>query len=172
MFAVPTSRPATKKRYYTLLPIGKNAKNGYAKIDHQHTHLQQHLWYLGSDGYPQTNITENGRQTTRRLHQMILPKKPGKLIDHINRDKLDNRTRNLRHVTPTENVLNSKIRKNNTSGYRGVNYRKQSQIYESRITHKGIRYFLGSYKTARQAAKAYNGAARRLHGCYAQLNKI
>ncbi|RIB10270.1 hypothetical protein C2G38_2250880 [Gigaspora rosea] len=47
-----------------------------------------------------------------------------KMIDHINRNGLDNRDENLRKTTPRENALNCKLSKNNTSGYNGIYFNK------------------------------------------------
>ena len=47
-----------------------------------------------------------------RLHQFIIGRKNGLVIDHINHDRLDNRKQNLRHCTQRENVLNSKAKNN------------------------------------------------------------
>ncbi|RIB02423.1 hypothetical protein C2G38_2227876 [Gigaspora rosea] len=46
------------------------------------------------------------------------------MIDHINRNGLDNRNENLRKTTPRENALNCKLSKNNTSGYNGIYFNK------------------------------------------------
>lgn len=54
------------------------------------------------------------------LHQFIIPKIPGKVVDRINRDTLDNRRANLRSVSRSINSINSKIRHNNRTGVVGL----------------------------------------------------
>lgn len=50
-----------------------------------------------------------------------------KNYDHINRNELDNRKENLREASPQQNVFNSSIAKNNTSGITGVHYDKKKK---------------------------------------------
>ena len=74
------------------------------------------------------NVDYNGYVVCRKenlyLHRFILDAEKGKVVDHINGNKLDNRRCNLRICTVRENVINSKISKNNTSGFPGVSFRK------------------------------------------------
>lgn len=60
------------------------------------------------------------RQHKVYLHHFVLPKIPGKVIDHINQNTLDNRRCNLRNVSRTINGINAKLRQSNTTGYAGL----------------------------------------------------
>jgi len=66
-------------------------------------------------------------------------------IDHINRNRADNRICNLREVSRSCNRRNSGNPKNNVSGVKGVCWHKQSNLWRSRITHQGKKYNLGLY---------------------------
>lgn len=97
------------------------------------------------------------------LHQFIMGEG---LFDHKNRQPLDNRRENLRPCTFQQNVWNSG-RKNST-GFRGV--RRSYKRYASRIMIDGELVTLGYFKTAEDAARAYDEAAFKLRGEFAVLN--
>lgn len=94
---------------------------------------------------------------------------PEKHIDHINRDKSDNRISNLREATRKENLRNTEPRKNTKSGYKGV--RKDSpRAWKALITVNSERVCVGQYKTGIEAALAYDEAARKYYGEFACTN--
>jgi hypothetical protein len=108
------------------------------------------------------------------LHRAILSlhKKDPRIVDHINHDTLDNRKINLRICTNTENIRNSGMSKNNTSGYKGVSYRKKEKNWRAYIRVNSVQKYLGCFKTKEQAAEMYNEAAKWYHGEFACLNKL
>ena len=85
---------------------------------------------------------------------------PDKFIDHINRDKLDNRISNLRIVTRSENQQNHKKFKTNTSGASGVYWSKKTKRWNARIWVKGKAISLGYFR-ALEEAKAARGKAEK-----------
>ena len=98
------------------------------------------------------------------MHQMIFGVK---WCDHANRNSLDNRRNNLRKASRSQQNCNRKMQKNNTSGYKGVSFAEgywRAQIWQ------GQRIHLGYYKTKEEAARAYDEAAKKLHGEFAVLN--
>jgi HNH endonuclease/AP2 domain len=86
-----------------------------------------------------------------------------KIIDHIDQNSLNNRIENLRAVTKSENSQNSNKRKTNTSGYKGVYWRKDIEKWSSQITINCKCKNLGFFKTKEDAYEAYQIAASKLH---------
>lgn len=164
-------RPATLKKEYALIPVGANAKYGYAKVDLKYAYLDEYNW-TGSVGHS-GNIYACRREAGSRskvvfLHHVVLKRKNGFLTDHINRDTLDNRTSNLRYSTNVQNTINRKT--TNKTTYRGVKKNANHESFMARISYNKKEIYLGNFPTAEEAAKAYNKAAKRYHGEFAQLN--
>jgi len=95
-------------------------------------------------------------------------------VDHINGDTHNNRWNNLRKCNRVQNSQNKGKRKHNTTGYKGVYPMSYGAnvYYLSKIQSNGNAYYLGSFKTPEEAAKAYNEKALELHGEFARLNEI
>jgi hypothetical protein len=93
---------------------------------------------------------------------------PVPLVDHINSDKLDNRIENLRAADPTINTQNAKLRKDSTSGIKGVSWQKQTGTWVGQIWHKNKLYRAGSFSDKAQCAKAVRRLREELHGDYAR----
>jgi hypothetical protein len=90
------------------------------------------------------------------------------LVDHKNRDTLDNRRDNLRAATHSQNRANSKRRSNNTSGYQGVSRHKLKWKAEIVMNQKFI--YLGLFENLKDAALAYDDAALKHFGEFANTN--
>ncbi len=84
---------------------------------------------------------------------------PKEWIDHINRDRLDNRRSNLRDTSTSENQANTKMRSNNASGFRGVSTSSTPDgKWRANICIRGNRRYLGRFETKEAAAAAYRKA--------------
>ena len=90
--------------------------------------------------------------------------------DHRNGNGLDNRKANLRPATHGENMRNRKLHTNNASGFMGVAREERNRNWGARIQANGKRIRLGAFKDKNDAARAYDKAARELHGEFASLN--
>jgi len=86
---------------------------------------------------------------------------PSGQIDHINRNKSDNRLVNLRDCSISENKQNSGLYKSNKSGFKGVF--KKGKRYEAGIRVNNKRIYLGRFGSAELAYEAYVSAAKKLH---------
>jgi hypothetical protein len=93
----------------------------------------------------------------RLIWRIVTGSWPDKQIDHINRDRTDNRWCNLRCVEPRINVLNRgsyKRRPDNTSGVIGVHQCRKTGKWIARGSRCGTRQYLGIYSTRDQAVEA------------------
>ena len=111
-----------------------------------------------------------GKWKTVYMHRVIINAEKGFDVDHINHNGLDNRKANLRQCTNRQNQHNAKLRKNNTSGYKGVNYHKTRDNFRAYIQTNGKQKHLGSFTTAIEAAKAYDKHALKYFGEFANIN--
>jgi hypothetical protein len=90
------------------------------------------------------------------------------LVDHINHNRLDNRRSNIRICGTSENQKNRLPR--GASKYLGVSITKDSYV-RAQIKNKGLgNVYLGTFKTEEDAARAYDAAAKIIHGEFANLN--
>lgn len=107
--------------------------------------------------YVRGRVLINGQKRLVYLHRFIASAKPNEIIDHINRDTLDNRRCNLRCISANSgiNQRNTKLSIKNKTGYKGV-HKLKSGKYQSSITIKKQHIFLGVYDTCEAAAAAYN----------------
>lgn len=101
-------------------------------------------------------------------HNGYLPK----YIDHINGNSLDNRIENLRETNQSLNTANSVLSKANTSGYKGVVWRKDTKKWMAQIVKDRKRYGLGSFDNIEDAANAYKVAAEKFFGEFARPEKV
>jgi hypothetical protein len=140
--------------------------------------LNKYSWRLSNSGYVRrmTTIRINGEKKSKSftMHREIMTAKEGQIVDHINRDKLDNRKENLRFVTREQSNQNRGISSRNTNGYKGVSlkvdHHKRKRPYEAKIKVNGKSIWLGTYETAIEAALDYDEMALVYHGDYAKLN--
>ena len=109
------------------------------------------------------------------LHQVVFALHHGhipKEIDHVNRNKQDNRIENLRACDSSLNKGNIGLLRSNRSGYRGVSLNTRTQKYHAQIKINGKQTYIGRFDTAENAARAYDGAARLYFGEFAHLNNV
>lgn len=92
---------------------------------------------------------------------------PSRQIDHINRDRADNRIVNLRLATNQQNQWNRGLNSKNTSGRKGVHFYKRTGQWQAYIKVHGKRFHLGTFATCEAASIAYRQAARSHFGEFA-----
>jgi len=88
----------------------------------------------------------------------------GKGVDHIDVNSLNNKVKNLRESTNSENQRNCKIAKNNTSGCKGIYWIKVRSVWEVKINLHKKTYRFGYYKNKEDAIKVAIKARKKLHG--------
>lgn len=89
---------------------------------------------------------------------------PDKFIDHINGDRSNNCISNLRVCSNGENMRNTGISKNNTSGFKGVSWCKRRCKWEANAALNGKKKFLGYFLTEQEASAVYQEFASANHG--------
>jgi hypothetical protein len=143
--------------------LNYNPKTGMFtwKIDRGSTHKAGEI--TGSirvGGYSKIAINKKS-YCAHRLAWLLHYKEPPKhQIDHIDRDRLNNKISNLRDVTSSINNRNKALTSRNTTGYIGV--RKKGNSYEAGITLNHRTIYLGSFPTAAEASMAYLSALASL----------
>ncbi len=114
-------------------------------------------------GYVWVNLFGDMYLAHRLAFLYVLGRHPENEVDHINGDRLDNRWDNLRECSPFENSRNQGIRKDNTSGVRGVTFWKNTRgkkPWVARISHQGERILIGNFETFEEAVAARKNAER------------
>ena len=106
------------------------------------------------------------------MHRFIMNTDKGLVVDHLNGNTLDNRKSNLRNCTHGENIRNQKLSIKNTSGYKGVSWSTNKKKWFTQIQCENKKIFIGYFINPIDAAKAFNEAAIKYHGQFANLNKI
>ena len=96
---------------------------------------------------------------------------PADMVDHINRNKADNRWCNLREATRSQNAQNAGLQENNTSGVRGVHWNKREGKWCVRCMLGGKRYSFGLYDDLKTAAAVAADARKKLYGEFASCER-
>jgi len=159
----PPPIPGTR---WVPLTCGKFAKIDEADFER----VSQHRWCVSEAGRARSllyAVSWIGRKRVY-LHHFIL----GVIgVDHRNGDGLDNRRENLRPATSQENHHNSVVRADSKTGFKGVNFDKRGFYRAWICIGRRHKKHLGCFKDPKDAARAYNVAAKSLHGDFARLNE-
>jgi hypothetical protein len=134
-----------KQKIHKRIPIGALAgsthrKYGYVYITIRQIHYKAHglIWFMKTGRWPRCDV------------------------DHINGKRSDNRWKNLRLATRSQNCANGRLRDHNTSGFKGVSWDARRKKWRSRIKVFYREKWLG-YHTSRKAAHAAYIAGAQLH---------
>lgn len=104
------------------------------------------------------------------VHREIISISPGKFVDHINGNSLDNRKCNLREATSQQNSFNQKRKTGASSRFKGVSWDKCRNKWTAQIMKSKVNRTLGRFTDEIQAAVAYDEAAVKMFGEFARLN--
>ncbi|HCF4483434.1 TPA: AP2 domain-containing protein [Pseudomonas aeruginosa] len=149
---------------------GRNgAFYGYALVDLDDLpKVAATAWTVDARGYVAGR--PEGMKSSVTMHRWIIfGDAKGSGIDHRDGDKLNNRRSNLREATQGENAKNTRLAKNNSSGFKGVSRTAEGR-WRARITVGRKEVRLGNFDTREEAAAAYDLAALQLHGEFASPN--
>jgi len=153
-------------------------KNLFALVDDgDFEYLNQWKWHAQPNSNTfyaaRTKIVRNNdaiERPTILMHREILRPKAGKFTDHVDGNGLDNCRDNLRECSRSENARNKGKQANAFSKYKGVSWHMRQKKWNARITVNGKTISLGSFENEKDAALAYDKAAKTLHGVFCQLN--
>jgi hypothetical protein len=166
--------------------LGKsNDENLYALISLEYIdEITKYKWYLGKSGYPVAyNILGYGILPLHHyvgyliygIDGMQQIKKNKIVIDHINRNRLDNRNENLRLCNSKENGYNKSKKKFDGTidyiKYKGV-IKNKDGTYSAQISKEGKKTTIKDIKTMEEAAEIYNLMAEELFGEFSSKNII
>lgn len=130
--------------------------------------VKNYKWRLNTWGYAET-----GHKQSVLLQRLILNTYDKNLIvDHINRNRLDNRKENLRIVNKSENAVNADLRTNNSSGVTGVSWNKNLGLWRAYINYNSKRYELGYSKDYEEAIKKRLLAEKKYYGDFAPQKEL
>lgn len=172
IFVFDEENPIPQINGIAIIPLTQE-KFAYIDLEDYERVTNKHSWHAepsryGRSWYARTCI--NYRKIL--LHRFILEiDDPNIKIDHINNNGLDNRKENLRVATSSQNKANM-IAIGGTSKYKGVSYNKKASAWISEISYQNVKNYLGTYFSEKQAALAYNDAAKVLFGEFALLNDV
>lgn len=113
-----------------------------------------------------------GKYKKLSITHLIVSVGLGEEVDHKDRDIHNCLDSNLRKCTPSQNKANRRLFSSNKSGYRGVGWHSRDEVWAAKITVNGKPKHLGYFDDIHQAAKAYNEAAIKFFGEFANLNEI
>ncbi|MGN6768265.1 MAG: HNH endonuclease [Rhizobiaceae bacterium] len=154
-----------RKRKVELFPSDRACNSWNARYAGQEA-----LFKIEEYGYRRGMIFGRMHLAHRVIWAMHNDRWPAAQVDHVNGDRLDNKIENLREATPQENSCNRRSHRNGTSRFLGVYHHKVTGKWAATIASKGNVLHLGLFSSEREAAIAYDTAARDKHGAFAHLN--
>lgn len=145
--------------------------------DLDYDYLSKYKWHYAG-GYARRTDRSSGKPITLWMHREIMNlgrwETDDVEIDHLDRDRLNNQSYNLRIVNHSENCKNRCKQKNKSSEFVGVHVYCDKPHYRATIKINGKQTFLGRFPFTKQgeidAAKAYDTAAKKYHGNNCYLN--
>lgn len=142
-------------------------KGQFVQVDDEDfEYLSQFKWHLLTSSRSRTAYAARhrpGKHSELILLHRELAGQPELIVDHKDRDGLNCQKNNLRLASTFESAANVSIRKDNSSGVKGVSFRKDVNKWRAEIQAGGRRKRLGVFNTFKEAAEAYKSAAKVLH---------
>lgn len=159
----PPQPPGDKLRYILL------TRGLHAIVDaRNYEWLSRHKWSVHDTGLGKAQYAVRGcRGRKIFMHREIMKTPPGMVVDHINRNGLDNREDNLRNCTRLQNLQN-RYWNAGQSQYRGVS--PQGDKWMAAVGYNGATIYVGLFDDEVEAARARDRKAYELAGPFAYLN--
>lgn len=128
-----------------------------------------HHWYRIDSGYAVTNASVGDSKRILYMHVLIFGDADAPEVDHRDRDKLNNRRKNLRRASRRLNSANTGRRSDSSAPFKCVRLLPSGR-WQARVRVDGRERSLGTYATAEEAARAYDEGARKVFGEFAGVN--
>lgn len=144
--------------------------------DIDYERVRQFNWYArcsqSGTWHALRNLREGSIRKTVLMHRFILNLDGSEpLVDHRDRDGLNNQKFNLRESDKRGNASNSKVRSDSASGIKGVRWDKRVKKWAVQITVERKQKWIGYFLDLDSASSAYDKAARAFHGEFANPNR-
>lgn len=160
----------TRERHEVFIEIDISTKkhpNVKAIIDAADLPLVDGMKWTPQNGYAVRIVADaTGKQRAIYMHRLIAGAEEGQIVDHLDRNRLNNRRSNLRIVDRTVNRLNTTPKAGVLKGFS----RKEDGSLQVRVYLAGKCYQGGRYRDKIEAAMAYDRLARQVHGKEAVVN--
>jgi len=143
----------TQKRLKELLEYNPETGIFVWKVTNSNVKIGSKAGSKNSDGYIYISVDGKSYRLHRLAWLFVYGYFPKGDLDHKDQIRDNNRIKNLREATQSQNTINSKIRSDNTSGIKGVHYCKDNQKWQVSINALGKRVYLGYYENKLEAVK-------------------
>lgn len=148
------------------IPLTKGRFTLVADFDYEKVARFNWTFLSSGRGYAIRAVQENGKRVYYLMHRVLMDAPPDMEVDHQDGDSLNNRRGNLRLCTHKKNRGNTRKHKDNKSGFKGVCWNKNAQKWQG----SAMGTYLGLFEDKEDAARAYDEAAKRIVGPFANLN--
>lgn len=130
-------------------------------------------WSKGSNGYARCYVhgwNGDGKAVIISMQNYLMEPPKGMMVDHINRNKLDNRKCNLRLCSKSQNIVNSKKRTKTKNTHRGV-YETDNGLWLVRLQKDGKCIFYKTFCSKKEAIEAHKKIHHQIWGAFSPVKK-
>ena len=143
--------------------------------DDDFEYLNQWKWH-SQNGYAVRELYIGGGRKNKKVINIFMHRVVNRTLEHLNTDHIDgnrlnNRKENLRSCTASQNLYNRGAAKGSASKFKGVVRSKTAKKWVAQARLNGKMHYIGTYKTEKAAAQAYNMYTAKVHGEFALVNK-
>lgn len=151
------------REQFRKIPVGHGRFALCDEVDYEN--LRQIIWAVAG-GY--VKGWHKGEKV--QMHALVMP--TNGWTDHINGNCLDNRRANLRPCTASQNAANTRVRRRNKLGIKGVDFKADCRFrpYRAQIMKDGKKILIGMFADAETASAAYQAKAKELFGEFAYVS--